>query len=248
MLNVPVATVAIVAFAIACPSKVRGQELSQQKLSKLDWPGCFLMLVFSTLLVFGLQEGAIGAFPWRSAAVASTLSLAAASGCLLVLWQFVAARLYEDLALLLPVRIIKDRVLLAGILSTLATGFSHELVLFNLPLRFQIVDLNSPQQAGIHTLPFLGAVAVGATLSGAASTKNNYTFYTFVLASACVVIGDGLFTTLNSDFAIILRTYGASAILGFGTGMTMASATLMGNDLTDTNELIHGADLRYLNS
>lgn len=228
LLNLPVAAAAGIAFVIACPSKVRGQELSQQRLSKLDWLGCFLMVLFSTLLIFGLQEGAIGAFPWQSATIVSTLVLGSISGCLLVLWQLIAEKWHEDLAQILPVRILKDRVLLAGILSTIATGFSHELVLFNLPLRFQIVNLDSPKMAGIHILPFLGAVAVGATLSGVVSSKHNYTFYTFVLASACIIIGDGLLTTLDSDFTPHPKIYGFSVIFGFGTGMTMASATLMG--------------------
>lgn len=217
-----------VAFIIACPSEVRGQELSQQKLSLLDWLGCFLMLTFSILLVFGLQESAIGAFSWGSTAIVTTLVLGVLSGCLLIVWQFIAEKRCPDLAQILPVRILKNRVLLARILSMLATGFSHELVLFNLPLRFQIVNLNSPKLAGIHILPFLGAVAVGATLSGLALTKHNHTFYTFVLASACIVIGDGLLSTLGNSFGINPKAYGFSAIFGFGTGMTMASATLMG--------------------
>lgn len=120
--------------------------------------------------------------------------------------------------------------------STLCTGFSHLLVLFNLPLRFQVVNLDSPKMAGIHIVPFLGAVAFGSTFGGGASAKENQTFFTFMLAAIFILIGTGLLSTLGDGMAIEGKNYGYQVLFGIGTGMTMSSVTLMANLQSDPRD------------
>lgn len=46
------------------------------------------------------------------------------------------------------------------------TGFPFFVVIINLPLRFQIVNGDSPIMAGVHLLPMLGTSAVGKPTLG----------------------------------------------------------------------------------
>lgn len=44
---------------------------------------------------------------------------------------------------------------------TFLTGFPFFTVIINLPLRFQIVNGDSPVMAGLHLVPMLGLSALG---------------------------------------------------------------------------------------
>lgn len=183
-LNGPVGIVPFAVFIFAWPRKIEGYALVQQKITNIDFVGCLLMLAASVLIVFGLQEGGVGAFSWSSPVVVCTLTLGCIAALGLVVWEYIHSRKRgNELATIMPLRVITDRIMAAGILSTLLTGFCYLLVIFNLPLRFQIVNLNNPEMAGVHILPMLGATALGSALGGLASAKRNNTFFTFVVSS-----------------------------------------------------------------
>lgn len=99
--------------------------------------------------------------------------------------------------------------------------------IFNIPVRLQFVNFNTPEEAGIHLLPFLGAMAAGTMLGGAFSLKKNNTFSSFFMASVYIIIGDGLLSTLSDDPSVPTRLYGFQVLVGFGTGMTLSTISLM---------------------
>lgn len=100
-------------------------------------------------------------------------------------------------------------------------------VIFNLPLHFQIVNGESPSGAGVNLLPFLCAAGVGAFAGGAASGKQNRTFYTFVVAACFNILGSGLLSTISSSTTIEKKVYGFQVLLGIGMGMTFSSAGIL---------------------
>lgn len=121
------------------------------------------------------------------------------------------------------------------------TGFTFFVVIFNLPLRSQIVNAQSPAGAGVSLLPLLCATAVGSFLGGAASSKKNRTFHTFVLATAFVLLGAGLLSTIPANSKMPSRVYGFEAIVGFGIGLTFSTISLLTTIETSAN--IHGMSL-----
>lgn len=90
--------------------------------------------------------------------------------------------------------------------------------------------------AGIHIIPFLGAVAFGSTFGGGASAKENRTFFTFMLAATFILIGSGLLSTLGDGVTVESKNYGYQVLFGIGTGMTMSSVTLMANLQSDPRD------------
>lgn len=118
------------------------------------------------------------------------------------------------------------------------TGFTFFVVIFNLPLRSQIVNAKSPAAAGVRLLPLLCAVAVGSFLGGALSSKKNRTFDTFAVATALVMLGAGLLSTIPSDLTMPAKVYGFETIVGFGIGLTFSSISLLTTIETSAN--MHG--------
>jgi hypothetical protein len=111
--------------------------------------------------------------------------------------------------------------------STLLTGYVQFGAVFSIPLRAQIVDLEDPVKSGLSLLPLVAATAVGSLVGGGASAGKNITFWTMTVATALMIVGTGLLTTLPSDGSKTISQNGWEVILGFGLGMTVSTATFM---------------------
>jgi hypothetical protein len=98
---------------------------------------------------------------------------------------------------------------------------------FSIPLRAQIVDLNSPVKSGIRLLPLVSATAVGSCFGGGASAGKNLTFYTMSVGTALMIVGTGLLSRLPVDGHHINAQYGFEVLLGLGLGMSISTATFM---------------------
>lgn len=122
--------------------------------------------------------------------------------------------------------------------ATTFIGFVFFVLIFNLPLRSQTVNLDSPSTASVRLLPMLGALAVGSFLGGAASTKVNRTFHTFVVGTALVTIGTGLLSTVSPSLEVDKKIYGFEVIAGFGVGLTFSTVSLMTTKETEAED--HG--------
>lgn len=105
-------------------------------------------------------------------------------------------------------------------------------------MRSQTVNLDSPSTASVRLLPMLGALAIGSFLGGAASTKVNRTFHTFVVGTALVNIGTGLLSTVSHSLEVDKKIYGFEVIAGFGVGLTFSTVSLMTTKETEAED--HG--------
>jgi hypothetical protein len=125
-----------------------------------------------------------------------------------------------------PLRLLRKRVYMAYALSTLLIGFPYFLVIYALPLRFQVVNGKSPLTAGVALLPMLGSVAIGSTIGGAASSKKNNTFPVLVVASCLMTLGTALMSTLSNTTKVEPKTYGFQVLVGMGFGLTVSTVSL----------------------
>jgi hypothetical protein len=111
---------------------------------------------------------------------------------------------------------------------TLLAGFIFLTIVFALPLRFQLVNGQSPASAGTRLLPFLGALAFGSFLGGTVNSKANRTFIMFCISSVISTIGCGLFISLNDSGRLIEgKVYAFQVVLGLGIGMTFSNISVM---------------------
>ncbi|KAJ6782868.1 hypothetical protein PWT90_07962 [Aphanocladium album] len=226
-INGPIAFVPMIALVLLWPKRFRTFKKVQFK--ELDYVGILLVMVATVLPVFILNQAAVREYAWNSGTTIAILVLSGLAWISLILWQwylFKNPRSYR-IRPQVPFQLLKDRVLLAVIMSTLLTGFIIFTVIVNISLRAQIVNVYSAVKSGVLLLPFMGGSAVGSAAGGAISSKKNLTFYTLVVASALSMIGTGLMSTIPDGFTPSASQYGYEAILGVGVGLNLSTSTLV---------------------
>lgn len=107
------------------------------------------------------------------------------------------------------------------------TGFPFVVTILSLPQRFQIVNGDTPEGAGLHMLPLIGATALGAMLTGTITGKFNIAWHLLVFSNILITIGCGLMSILPVDRRIAKICYLYEIILGCGFGLTMASSMVV---------------------
>ncbi|KAK1147259.1 hypothetical protein N8T08_001998 [Aspergillus melleus] len=226
-INGPCAFVPAVALFLVWPSDFHTTKNARFK--QLDYPGTLLIMLGSVLFVFILNQAAIRVYAWKSAPVILILVVSVLAWIALVGWEWIVSRhpKLRHLRPQLPFRLLADRIMLAGFLSTMLTGFVMLLVIVNIPLRAQLVNLKDAIGSGVLLLPLMGSTAVGSALGGAASAKENNTFWTLNLASIFMLIGSALLSTLPDSVDPVPQQYIFEAILGFGLGMSLSTMTFL---------------------
>ncbi|KAI3055433.1 hypothetical protein CBS147352_2886 [Aspergillus niger] len=226
-INGPCAFVPLVTLLLVWPNDFHFSK--NVRFRHLDYLGALLILVGSVLFVFILNEAAIRAYAWNSAPVIIVLIISALSWGALVYWQWVilSKPRFKQIQPQLPFRLLSSRVMVAGFVSTILTGFVMLLVIVNIPLRAQIVNLKDAVASGILLLPLMAGTAVGSAIGGAASAKRNNAFWTLNLASIFMVIGSASLSTLTDSVDPAPRQWGLEAILGFGIGLSLSTITFL---------------------
>ena len=133
--------------------------MEQSSFRSFDWISCLLLTVASVLVTFAFQESGITPNSWTSALFLAPLIIGVLSWLALLAWEWAVDRFWSSLLSMLPLRLLRRRIYHAAALVTLFTGYPYFLIIFNLPLRFQVVNSMSSLSAGIGLLPLVGSSA-----------------------------------------------------------------------------------------
>ncbi|KAK0506855.1 hypothetical protein JMJ35_010709 [Cladonia borealis] len=233
LFNAPAAAVGIAVMLFCWPRKEKSYKkpsITWQSIQQVDWVGAILLLAASILLVFALQEGGSIAYSWSSATIISTLTISGVCWIAFFAWvSWLSFRTDIQLRAIFPFTIALTGPVGPAIILILLNGFPYFVAIINLPLRFQVVNGDSPIMAGVHLLPLLNSMAFGSFVGGAASSKKNNTFPTLIIAACLVLLGCGLLSTLGGGREFYKPTYGYQVILGLGVGLTFSSVTALTN-------------------
>ncbi|EER29954.1 Major Facilitator Superfamily protein [Coccidioides posadasii C735 delta SOWgp] len=209
----------------------------KEKLSHMDPIGitfALASLIFFTraLEVAGIDEA------WNSAEVVGFLVACAVSTVAFVVSQY----LQGDHALLVS-RLLKKRIVAMG----MAFGFFHEgafyLLLYYVPIYFQVVVGVSPSRAGVYNLPLLISCGVGSALAGVLVSLFGHYVPLMLWASAGGCIGSGLIYTLHAASPQAQWVgYQFLAGLAYGSGLPLAiiagQANARAEDLASTTAML----------
>ncbi|THZ98538.1 MFS general substrate transporter [Aureobasidium pullulans] len=227
-INIPCGVLVTVCVAFLFPNETQSRRLGKPALQQIDWPGILLSLTGSSLLVISLEEGGVH-FSWRSLFV--VLMLVGSVICFLAfgIWEHVLTPREASMKMLplFPTRLISSRVVAATLGTVFFTGFPFVVTIMALPQRLQIVNGDSPENAGLHMLPLIGSTALGAILTGTITGKFNIAWHLLVFSNVLMTVGCGLISTLPTDSEIANLCYLYQIILGFGFGLTMASSMVV---------------------
>jgi len=114
LFNVPVGIFIITLMLFAWPKA--HQTVGKISWRQLDIIRCLLIIAASVLLVFALQEGGAGAYPWSSATIIVSLTVAAIAALALAFWTWYLSTGTRMFAPLFPARIVLHRVPAVNIL------------------------------------------------------------------------------------------------------------------------------------
>lgn len=239
--SAPIAAVSLILFQFSYPHPSQLRPRAIRKFSELDSPGSILLIAFSVLLVFGLNEGSIAPRGFRSALFVGPLVASIVSLIALVIWQIAIA---NDITLmfpktitpLFPTRLLRNRPYVAAVACTLATGLPTLTLLFALPLRLQIVNGLNALTAGTALLPMLCASAVGSVIAGFVTSRSQVYYLLLSIGAALTTLGCALLTTLDGAVVVQHKMYGFEVLVGLGFGLTVACSTGMSIRITNPED------------
>ena len=210
--NLPIGIVAITLVAV-----VMIEPLVERHKHKLDWPGVFTLLAWSSLLVYALVTGG-RAHPWASFEVVGAFT---ASAVLFVAFLVIERRASEPL---IPLDLFKIPGLRAASVITMFLGMSMFGVLSFMPLYGRTVLGESATGAGRILIPMMLAMMIGS--AGGARLVLKLGFRVIVTTGASlVVVGTFLLTRLTAQSGQLeLSVY--LIVLGFGMGLVFMSTSL----------------------
>ncbi|KAJ5280045.1 major facilitator superfamily domain-containing protein [Penicillium angulare] len=162
----------------------------KEKILQLDLPGSLLLVSALVCYVLALQWGGIS-LSWGDSQVAGTL---VGSGVILIAYVAVQ-RLQKERAAMIG-RLFRRNVVITMIYIDLLAG-SFFVLVYYLPIYFQVVSGVSAAQSGIRNLPLILAQSVATVASGVLLSKFGYPLPFLLIGSALTAIGSGLLYTLD---------------------------------------------------
>jgi hypothetical protein len=161
-INLPAGGVtAFLLFLFFHPVKREASQLSIiEKMKRLDLPGFALFIPAIVMLLLAVQWGGFK-YSWNSATIIGLLCGFVGMLGIFIAWQWHAQ---EDASI--PPRIMMNRdVVIACVVSFFMFG-SLQLIVYFLPIWFQVIKGATPTQSGINFLPAVLATMLFTFIAG----------------------------------------------------------------------------------
>lgn len=171
------------------PSSLLNEDL-KEKLLQMDLPGAFLLIGAMVCYCLALQWGGLSR-SWNDSTVIGTL---VGFGVLLTVYVVVQWVQKERAAMV--GRLFERNVILAMIYIDLLAG-TFFLLVYYLPIYFQVVSGVSAAESGIRNLPLILAQSIATILSGIALSKFQRPQPFLLFGAGVTAIGSGLLYTLH---------------------------------------------------
>lgn len=238
--NLPIGGVAAVILVVffKLPDHVKPAEATfREKMLQLDPIGIVLILGAVICYVLALQWGG-STLPWNSSEV---IGLFVGFALLLIAFGFNEWWLGERA--MLPPRLLKNRYIYQGMAYSFTIAGTYFLVLYYLPIYFQVIDNVSPIQSGVRNLPLILAITLSTIVSGIGLTVTRRPMPFMVVAGVLTTIGVGLLFTLDigtgsSKWIGYQVLAGLGLGLGFQVPVSAAQATLPQIDIPSGSAMI----------
>jgi len=214
-INLPIGGLgaAIVVFVFTTPKHAKPQQAPlKEKLLQMDPIGSLVLLASLICLILALQWGGVTK-SWSSGSVIGTLVAFTVILCL-----FIAIEIYLDERALIVPRLVKQKnvALLCGFQFFSAGTFM--MLMYYLPIYFQVVSGVSASQSGIRNLPFIIGSALLSILCGVIITLTGHYLPLLVVGSVLGTVGTGLIYSLNIG-SPAGEWIGYQALAGIGLGL-----------------------------
>jgi len=230
-INLPVGgvVVAIILFVLKTPPSKNTDTIKQQ-IIKLDPLGTLVLLPAVVCLLLALQWGGT-TYAWANARIIVLFIL---SGILSSIFVFIQFKSGDNATI--PIRIIKQRSILAGAYFSIVSPGSMMVIVYFLPLYFQAIKGVSAVRSGIDTIPLVLALVASSISSGIITQKTGYYVGQLYASTIISSVGAGLLTTLTVNTSSG-KWIGYQIIYGFGLGLGMQQAGMAAQTCCDKKDV-----------
>lgn len=194
-INLPMGaiTAVVLTFFFIVPPRPLTLIPFREKVTHLDLPGLLLFMPTIIMILLALQWGGHG-YAWNSATIIGLFVGFALMVVIFCVWQW---RQKEESSI--PPRIFLQRSVWTGSAILFFGLGSVSLVVYYLPMWFQVVLGDSPIDSGVRFLPTVLANFVMSIVSGGLVTQLGYYNPWLFFGSALTAIASGLISTWKID-------------------------------------------------
>ena len=202
----------------------------REKILQMDLLGTVLLMGSMVSLILALQWGGVTK-SWGSGSVIGVL---VAFGVAFLL--FVANELYEgERAAIVPRLLKKKTIALISAWQIFNSG-TFLLLLYYLPIYFQVVSGATAAQSGVRNLPFILGISIFTVISGVTITATGQYLPFLVLGPVLGTIGAGLLYTLGIG-SPSAHWIGYQIIAGIGFGFGIQVPIIVGQAVVDPSDI-----------
>jgi len=223
LLQTPVLTFSFILVALKVNVKLPYElqhESTSDKLRRIDFLGSLTLVGTVGCLLLGFSLKSTEEMSWSHPLIWGLLAASSVWGFLFVLVESFWAP-YP----VMPLCLITQRTPLAVSLSNLVTSMSAFSMLYNIPLYFSAVRLNSTTNAGLHLLPHSIALSTGSVFAGWLMRRTGK-LYTLTLASSLLTILASILVVFWNDNSSTLHLWGDIIPQGFGMASLITSTLI----------------------
>ncbi|KAI0132386.1 putative aflatoxin efflux pump [Xylariales sp. AK1849] len=220
-INLPIGAVAAACLILVLdlPVTKRKPATIWEQFVRLDPLGTFFFVPSIVSLLLALQWGG-SEYAWNSARIIALLVVFSA------LWlAFTAVQILLPKTATVPTRIITQRSILAGTIFSFALAGSMFMIIYYVPLWFQVVQGVSAVKSGIYMLPFVLSLVVASLISGGFTQKIGYYVPAMIASPSIMAVGEGFMSTFKVGESSA-HWIGYQFLGGFGLGIGMQSSGL----------------------
>ncbi|KAH8808033.1 major facilitator superfamily domain-containing protein [Xylogone sp. PMI_703] len=239
-INLPIGGIAgaIILLMFQTPSAaVPVKAPFREKILQMDPIGTGIIIPAVVCFILALQWGGQSA-SWHSGKVVATLVV---FGVLMVVFC-INEYFQGEHAIVVP-RLMKNRVVAVGMIYVFFLAGGFFLLLYYMPIYFQVVDGVSASQSGVRNLAMILATTIATIASGILITAFGHFVPLMILGAVLLTIGSGLIYTLGLH-ASAGKWIGYQIIAGFGVGLSLqipvitAQATVDPSDLSSATAMV----------
>ncbi|KAF2842721.1 major facilitator superfamily transporter [Patellaria atrata CBS 101060] len=232
-INLPIggASAAIIVFFFTAPKKAKPVVAPlKEKIYQMDIGGAFILMGAITCLILVLQWGGVTK-SWDDSEIIGLLV-----GFVLILVVFVAVEIYlGDRALLVP-RLLKQRTIALFSAFQVFNSGMFLLLLYYLPIYFQVVSGVSAADSGVRNLPFILGIALMTIVSGGVVTVTGHYIHLILIAVILSTVGAGMIYTLDIGSSSS-EWIGYQALNGIGVGLSIQLPIIVAQAVVDQTDV-----------
>lgn len=196
----------------------------------MDLPGTFVIMAGVVCYILALQWGGQSK-AWSNGSVIACL---VCFGLITIL--FCVVEYFQGERAIIVSRLLKDRTVSVGMAYVFFLAGGYFLLLYYIPIYFQVVSGVTASQSGVRNLPLILGTTIATILSGGLITAFGHFVPYMIAGSIMSTIGSGLLYTLSTTSSSS-KWIGYQALVGLGVGLALQIPVISGQAVVAPTDL-----------